>query len=163
VTSLAFILGLDVSERRIGWALVDYDSAKPVNIGTIHTPIEDDLEHRVDAWRAISHTATTAGGDIEAVILEAPYTGPNKQGSLRAAMAIGNLAGIAASRLPTSVLIDTIQPATWRTTLRISTRGKTAPLNHARSLCNDATLTDQDAADALCIATAAHTLIWRNT
>jgi Holliday junction resolvasome RuvABC endonuclease subunit len=163
VTSLAFILGLDVSERRVGWALVDYDSAKPVNIGTIHTPADDDLNHRARAWRSISIAADQAGGDIEAVILEAPYAGPNRQGSLRAAMAIGNLAGIASARLGPSVLIDTIQPATWRTTIGISTRGKTAPLNHARTLTNNPTLNDQDAADALCIATAAHTLIWRNT
>ena len=159
MTPRSVICGLDVSERRIGYALVDYDSAEPLETGTIHTPRGEDLHARVNAWRTISHNATQTG-DIQLVLIEAPYAGPNRRGSLNHAMAIGNLAGIAAARLGSSILVDTIQPATWRTLCGLPTRGKEPVLTWASDLWPVA---DQDQADALGIATAAHHTAWKGT
>ena len=158
MTPRSLILGLDVSERRIGYALVDYDSGEAVETGTIHTPPGEDLHARVDAWRRISIAANQTG-DIQLVAIEAPWMGPNRQGSMRHAMAIGNLAGIAAARLGPTILIDTIQPADWRTTCGLPTKGKT-PI-HSWAVGVLGVDVDQDQADALGIATAAHHKAWK--
>lgn len=157
MTPRSLILGLDVSERRIGYALVDYDSGEPVETGTIHTPPGEDLHARVDAWRRISIAANQTG-DIQLVAIEAPWMGPNRQGSMRHAMAIGNLAGIAAARLGETILIDTIQPADWRRACGLPTRGK-QPI-HSWACARLGVDIDQDQADALGIATAAHRKAW---
>ena len=156
MTSRAVIVGLDVSERRVGYCLADYDSGEPLETGTIPTQQGEDLHARVNAWRHISHTANQTG-DIQLVLIEAPWSGPNRQGAARHAMAIGNLAGIAAARLGHSVLVDTIQPATWRSIIGIPTRGKTPVMQWAQARWP---VTDQDQADALGIATAAHHIAW---
>ena len=156
MTPRSTIIGLDASERRIGYAIVDYDSGQPLTTGTIHTPAGEDLHARVNAWRTISSSATTSG-DIELVLIEAPYAGPNRRGSLNHALAIGNLAGIAATRLGPRILVDTIQPATWRRICNLPLRGKEHVFNWAISRHP---ITDQDQADALGIATAAHHIAW---
>ena len=157
MTPSSTIVGLDVSERRIGYAVLEYDSGEPLETGTIHTPAGTDLHDRVNAWRRISAAANQTG-DIQLVLIEAPWMGPNRQGSARHAMAVGNLAGIAAARLGPSILIDTIQPATWRRLCGLPTRGKQPVHQWA---CNRLGITvDQDQADALGIATAAHHIAW---
>ena len=156
-TPRSVIIGLDVSERRIGYCIADYDSGQPLNTGTIHTPAGEDLHARVNAWTQISHTANQTG-DIQLVIIEAPWSGPNKQRNLTHALAIGNLAGIAAARLGSTVLVDTIQPATWRRLCNLPTRGKEPVRTWAVQRLG--TNIDQDQADALGIATAAHQIAW---
>lgn len=157
MTPAAVIIGLDVSERRIGYAVVEYDSGKCITTGVMHTPAGDDLNTRVQAWHSISHAANQTG-DIELVLIEAPWSGPNRQGSIRGAMAVGNLAGIAATRLGRTVLIDTIQPTQWRALCGISTRGKEPVMTWATQVLGRNVT--QDEADALGIATAAHHTAW---
>ena len=153
----AVIIGLDVSERRIGYAIAEYDSGVIVETGVLHTPAGDDLNERVRAWHSISHAANQTG-DIELVLIEAPWSGPNRQGSIRGAMAVGNLAGIAATRLSPHVLVDTIQPTTWRRICGIPTRGKEPVMQWATQLLGR-TIT-QDEADATGITRAAHHIAW---
>ena len=159
MTPRALIIGLDVSERRIGYAILNYDTGKCVETGVMRTPAGDDLNTRVQAWHSISHAANQTG-DIELVLIEAPWSGPNRQGSIRGAMAVGNLAGIAASRLGRNVLVDTIQPTQWRALCGISTRGKEPVMQWATNTLGRQVT--QDEADALGIATAAHQLAWRS-
>lgn len=161
VTPAAVIIGLDVSERRIGYAIANYDTGRIVETGVMHTPAGDDLNTRVQAWHSISHAANQTG-DIQLVLIEAPWSGPNRQGSIRGAMAVGNLAGIAATRLGRTVLVDTIQPTQWRALCGISTRGKEPVMEWATSVLGRSVT--QDEADATGIATAAHHIAWnRNT
>ena len=161
MTPAAVIIGLDVSERRVGFAIVHYDSGECITTGVMHTPAGDDLNTRVQAWHSISHAANQTG-DIQLVLIEAPWSGPNRQGSIRGAMAVGNLAGIAASRLGRNVLVDTIQPTQWRNLCGLPTKGK-EPVNEWANQVLNRTVT-QDEADALGIAYAAHHIAWnRNT
>ena len=158
MTPRSSIIGLDVSERRIGYAVLEYDSGEPVETGTIHTPAGNDLTDRVNAWRRISHAANQTG-DIQLVLIEAPWIGPNRQGSMRHAMSVGNVAGIAATRLGPKILVDTIQPAQWRRLCGLPSRGKTPVAEWANDVLN--LRVTQDEADALGIATAAHKIAWR--
>lgn len=151
------IIGLDVSELRTGFAIVEYDSGEPIETGTIHTPRGEDLHARVDAWRYISHAANQTG-DIQLVLIEAPWSGPNRQRNVQHAMAVGSMAGICAARLGPTILIDTIQPAHWRRLYGVSTRGKADIKNKAENTLG--IRVDQDQADALGIATAAHHIAW---
>ena len=157
MTPAAVIIGLDVSERRIGFAILEYDSGACISTGVMHTPAGDDLNTRVQAWHTISHTANLTG-DIELVLIEAPWSGPNRQGSIRGAMAVGNLAGIAAMNLGRTILIDTIQPTQWRSLCGLPGRGK-EPISQWATYILGRTVT-QDEADALGIATAAHHIAW---
>ena len=158
MTPAAVLIGLDVSERRIGYAILNYDSGECVETGVMHTPAGNDLNTRVQAWHSISHAANQTG-DIALVLIEAPWSGPNRQGSIRGAMAVGNLAGIAATRLGRNILVDTIQPTQWRSLCGISTRGKEPVMTWATNRLGR-TIT-QDEADALGIATAAHHIAWK--
>jgi len=157
MTPAAVIIGIDCSERRIGFAILEYDSGVCITTGVMFTPAGDDLNTRVQAWHTISHTANQTG-DIELVLIEAPWSGPNRQGSIRGAMSVGNIAGIAASSLGRSVLVDTIQPTQWRSLCGISTRGKQPVAEWANNVLGRAVT--QDEADALGIATAAHHIAW---
>lgn len=157
MTPAAVIIGLDVSERRIGYAIVNYDSGQCVKTGVMHTPAGNDLNTRVQAWHSISHAANQTG-DIALVLIEAPWSGPNRQGSIRGAMAVGNLAGIAATRLGRQILVDTIQPTQWRSLCGLPTKGKEPVAEWANRVLNRQVT--QDEADALGIATAAHHIAW---
>lgn len=157
-TPRSVIIGLDVSERRIGYAVLEYDSGQPLATGTLHTPAGEDLHARVKAWSEISATANQTG-DIQLVVIEAPWSGPNKQRNMQHALAIGNVAGAAAARLGPSILVDTIQPATWRSLCNLPTRGKEPVHQWATRVLNRNI--DQDQADALGIATAAHQIAWK--
>lgn len=160
MTAAATIIGLDVSERRIGYAIGLYDCGTIVETGVMHTPAGDDLNIRVQAWHTISHAANQTG-DIQLVLIEAPWSGPNRQGSIRGAMAVGNLAGIAATRLGRTVLVDTIQPTQWRALCKLPTRGKEPVMEWATAVLGRSVT--QDEADATGIATAAHHIAWNNT
>ena len=157
MTPAAVIIGLDVSERRIGFAILNYDSGACVSTGVMHTPAGDDLNTRVQAWHTISHAANLTG-DIELVLIEAPWSGPNRQGSIRGAMAVGNMAGIASMSLGRSVLVDTIQPAHWRSLCGLPGRGKQPITQWANKVLGR--VVTQDEADALGVATAAHSIAW---
>ena len=158
MTPRALILGLDASPRRIGWALVDHDSGQPLHADTIHVAANDDLRARRAAFLEIAR-ATDARGDLIITTLEDAHAGPNRRGSLIHAMSIGNLEAWAIARWPSS-LVDRIQPSAWRRELGLPMRGKEPLLAWART--TSLAIKDQDAADALGIATATHKLAWRH-
>lgn len=156
MTPRSLILGLDVSARRIGWAIIDYDSAEVIRYGTADTPSGDDLLNRRDAFTEIARTADGLG-DVCAVVIEDAYVGPNRRGSLQHAMAIGNVEGFAALRWGT-ILVDRMGATVWRGALGLPAQGKGGVLDWARGLVGEDL--GQDAADALAIACAAHVVLW---
>jgi len=163
VTPRSLILGLDVSARRIGWALIDYDSGEVVRLGTEDTPAGgvsgDDLLERREAFTEIARTADGLG-DVCAVLVEDAFVGPNRQGSLVHAMAIGNVEAFAAARWGT-ILVDRLRVGVWRSVLGLPARGKGPVLVWARGVVGGG-LFGQDAADALAVARAAFVLLWRD-
>jgi Holliday junction resolvasome RuvABC endonuclease subunit len=158
------ILGLDASPKRIGWAVIDYDSAVPLKWGVEHidqirtlTKDADDLRARRLAFREISRIAN-GRGDVCAVIVEDAYVGASKLGSIVHALSVGNVEAFAAAAWP-FVLVSRVKAATWRKQIGVKQRGKEATIEWARELTGE-TLTD-DVADALGIATAGHKLVWK--
>lgn len=158
MTPRSLILGLDVSPRRIGWALINYDNATYIKANTTHTPRGNDLTNRQQAFTDIARTADSLG-DICAIILEDAYAGPNRAGTITHALSIGNVEGFAATRWP-SILVERIKPATWRKHCGLPRQGKEPVKEWAAN--KTGTLLDQDASDALAIAHAGHHLIWAN-
>lgn len=168
-TTRTLVVGLDVSARRIGWALVSYETGQALNAGCQIVSATDDLRARREAFREVARSAD-ALGDVGAVILEDAYAGPNRAGTIRHALAVGNVEAFAATRWP-SVLVDRVKPATWRRVLGLEARGKASPLAYAADAYRVETggeLADrvskrahvQDAADAVCIAKAGHVIVW---
>lgn len=172
MTPRSLVIGLDVSPLRIGWALVSYETGEAINAGCQIVAANDDLRARREAFREVARTADGLG-DVGAVILEDAYAGPNRAGTIRHALAIGNVEAFAAARWP-DVLVDRLGAAAWRSQLSLEQRGKEAPLEYARAVwsadvggelgaCVAKARHEQDAADALCIAKAGHGIVWRNS
>lgn len=153
MTSLAVILGLDVSPRRIGAALVDYETGTAIRAETHGVDRDDDLRARRTAFRNIAQDAETES-DVCLVILEDAYSGPNRRGTIIHALAIGNVEAFAQTRWP-DILVARISPATWRGLIGIK-EGKDAVRAWAGARLDSDV--DQDAADALAIATAGYEL-----
>lgn len=158
MTPRSLILAIDASPKRLGWAVVDYDTAELITSGTEHTTDPSDLQDRRSRIRWIAHEAM-GRGDVCAAFVEDAYAGPNKRTTIQHAMSVGNVEAFLLERWPL-ILVDRITPATWRSILGLPQRGKQAPLEYAQTRTTR-TLTSQDEADAICIATAANKLIWR--
>jgi Holliday junction resolvasome RuvABC endonuclease subunit len=157
MTPRSLILGLDVSARRIGWAIINYDDATPIKHGTEHTASGDDLTNRRVAFLEIARTAD-ALGDVCAVIIEDAYAGPNRAGTVAHALSVGNVEGLAAARWP-GVLVDRVRPAVWRSVIGVASTGKDCVGVWAARLVG--VEVGEDAADALGVACAGHVLIWQ--
>lgn len=153
----SLILGLDVSARRIGWALVDYETGAPVQCGVQHVPADDDLRARRIAFREVARDAD-ARGDVCAVLLEDAHAGPSRRGTVIHALSVGNVEAWAAARWP-DVLVDRVTPAAWRSSIGLPTKGKQPVIDWATDLLRFRP--SQDAADALGVARACHVLVWR--
>jgi len=149
-------LGLDVSPLRIGWAVVEAedDDAYVTDHGVI---IFDSKEWvtpgmRSDKLEDLSDNHTS----IDMIGLEAVFVGPNKLGSIRAAMALGQVESICDYLWPDAE--QKILTATqWRSACGIKQGGKESVLEWALAACAEAGVDDpenQDAADAIAIATA---------
>lgn len=151
------ILGLDVSARRIGWALVDYETGTPVACDVQNVPANDDLRARRLAFREVARDAD-ARGDVCAVLLEDAHAGPSRRGTIIHALSVGNVEAWAAARWP-DVLVDRVTPAAWRSAVGLPLQGKQPVMDWATELlgCKPS----QDAADALGVARACHALVWR--
>jgi len=156
MTPRSIILGLDVSPKRIGWALIDYDNGHHLAHGVEHVNGDDDLRARRIAFRDVTHTAD-ARGDVCAVFVEDAYVGASRRGTIIHAMSIGNVEAWAANRWPDQ-LVARIAPATWRSTLGLPTRGKEPVMAWASERVG---VVSQDEADALGVACAGHALVWR--
>lgn len=154
MSSLAVILGLDVSPRRIGAALVDYETGAAIRAETHHVSRHDDLRARRTVFKNIAQDAET-NSDVCVVVLEDAYSGPNRRGSILHALAIGNVEAFAQNRWP-DILVTRISPATWRSSIGIK-EGKDEVRRWAALRLG--TNVDQDSADALAIATTAYELL----
>jgi len=163
MTARSLILGLDASPNRIGWALVEYESARPVACNTQHVTGQDDLRARREAFVEIARDAD-AHGDVCAVILEDAHISINKRVAIQHAIALGHVEAFAAMRWP-GILIDRVHPSSWRKLIGQPTGPgtNTRTLKQNQQAWAEALLgrsVDEDASDALGIATAAHTLVW---
>lgn len=170
------ILGLDVSKKRIGAALVDHHTNRILDAST-HTISTDpnELTNRLDTFTRIA-THTNRRTTLLAVFIEDGFL-VRHTGMLASLYAIGHIEAWATQKWR-GTLIDRIKPATWRTTLNLQAHGKDDPLFYARehfhhdtnthlathlnvNRSNPRTSGEQDAADAICIALAGRALLWR--
>ncbi len=149
-------LGLDVSPLRIGWAVVETedDDAYVTDHGVI---IFDSKEWvtpgmRSDKLEDLSDNHTS----ISMIGLEAVFVGPNKLGSIRAAMALGQVESICDYLWPDAE--QKILTATqWRAACGIAQGGKQGVMDWSLGTCHDNGVhapANQDAADAVAIAWA---------
>lgn len=159
MTARSVILGLDASARRIGWAVIDYDSARAISTGCAATAADDDLRQRRQAVKEIAHTAM-GRGDVCAVFIEDVWAGPSMRGNLQHASAVGNVEAFALERWPDQ-LVARVAPSTWRKLNGIPARGKPPVAEWASAREPAREFHTQDEVDALAIATAGHYLIWQ--
>lgn len=149
-------LGVDASPKRIGWAI--QHAGRILNHGTWHVDAADDILSRREAWNMLRDEIRTAeratNRDLRIVAIEDAYLGPNRKGSLNLARTIGHVEAFAHIAFPYA-LQTRIGASTWRRALGLGATGKLPALEAARAVLNDDTLTDQDAADAICISLAA--------
>lgn len=99
--------------------------------------------------------------DPSVIGLEAVFVGPNKLGSIRAAMALGQVESVCDYEWP-EARQKVLTAAQWRKYCGIEQRGKAGVMEWARAYAilhgADHLSLDQDAADALAIAYAA--MMW---
>jgi Holliday junction resolvasome RuvABC endonuclease subunit len=156
-------LGFDVSPLRIGAALVDAGGKRitPINTKTITFPKDAWVtpSMRADAIESLSEfffPDEEDGADVKGIGLEAVFIGPNKLGSIRAAMALGQVE--MACAFEWVIAKQKVMTATqWRSLCGISQGGKQPVMDWALDQCERmyAPPEDQDSADALAIAYAA--------
>ena len=145
-------LGLDVSPLRIGWAVVcDHvvDKHGTITFGSDEwvTPgmRAEAIEGTLDVWHV-----------FDRIGLEAVFVGPNKLGSIRAAMALGQVESICDYLWPDAHQ-KILTAAQWRRLANVPPGGKESVMQWAIERCkaDDAEKpTGQDSADAIAIAVA---------
>ena len=149
------VCGLDVSPRRIGWAIMTREEPRLLSSGTEHVSATDDLRARRIAWQCIRNEIACVSrrehAQIVAIGIEDAYVGAFKRTAILGALSIGNVEAFAIASY-SWILVHRFQPAEWRSAIGISTRGKTAPLEHAQTFKPG--LSDQDEADAIGITLA---------
>lgn len=145
-------LGLDVSPLRIGWAVLHdgtiashgtivFKSDEWVTPGMRAAAIEDSL----DKWNI-----------FDRIGLEAVFVGPNKLGSIRAAMALGQVESICDYLWPDAEQ-KVLTAAQWRRLANVPPGGKQSVMEYAEAVCEKheaPKIEGQDAADAVAIAIA---------
>ena len=146
-------VGLDASPLRIGWAISVSGTIDCA--GTFHVSRDAPLLARRAFYRGIRDELRRLeelhGSDVRTIGIEAPWVGPNRQGSLRHARNIGQAEAWMFSSFPYAEQII-VQPAAWRKALGLPARGKEAPMLYAQRTHTD--VDDQDTADAICIVSA---------
>lgn len=149
-------LGLDVSPLRIGWAVIT-DTNELVNHGVIIFPSK---EWVTPAMRADALEDALDSYTFDMIGAEAVFVGVNRLGSIRAAMALGQVESICDYLWPDAN--QKILTATqWRNLCGITQGGKAPVMEWATTYCHDHdshTPENQDAADAIAIAHA--TVLW---
>lgn len=166
---MSLAIGLDVSELRMGWAVVDYDTQTPLALGV------EDLREKDGGWpedqviravRAVRERVVSLGRekeDVWVVGIESAYHGPNISRTIAHAGVVGMATATAQVTFGQHVTCYPLGADEWRATCGISNAGKredkkAACLEWASSrivwiLPRGARLTE-DMADALGIATA---------
>ena len=147
-------VGLDASPLRIGYAIsVDRTI---VQAATFHIDRGAPLAARRGFYRMIRDEVRQLeerhASDLRTIGIEAPYVGPNRQGSLNHARNIGQAEAWMFSSFPYARQLI-IQSTSWRRALRLPGRGKDAPFAYAATAW-DGVIDEQDTADAICIVNA---------
>ena len=147
-------VGLDASPLRIGYAISAGGTI--VQASTFHVSRDAPLAARRAFYRMIRDEVRQLeerhGSDLRTIGIEAPFVGPNRQGSLNHARNIGQAEAWMFSSFPYAEQII-IQPASWRRVLGIAPKGKAAPWLYADTAW-DGVIGEQDTADAICIVDA---------
>ena len=169
---MSLAVGLDVSELRMGWAIVDYDTQEPLALGVENLRDPDGGWPEDQVLRAIDHIkAHVVGrlpvehGEVYVVGIEDAYIGPSKMGSLRQAGVIGMATMAARVVFGPTVTYWPIPNSSWLEPLDIKPASrKSADIKAATrtwmlrrlpvALIPSEEVISQDAADALGIATA---------
>ena len=153
------ILGLDAQQLRLGYALCHLEDGEPVRCGCIPLAAGAGFSRSVrEALLAISAPlAFDQTCELALVAIEDAHLGPNRMGSLRHAMAIGEVRQAVDRRWPDAA-VQLIAPQEWKKLVGLrGNASKDAVMVQAHELGWMAE--EQDEADAACIAYAAW---WRN-
>lgn len=149
-------LGLDVSPLRIGWAV--YTDQTLTDHGVILFPSSEWITPGMRA--SALEDAFNEHDNFDRIGLEAVFVGPNKLGSIRAAMALGQIESISDYLWPDAKQ-KVLTAAQWRSACGIQQGGKQPVWEWAVNKTiedHSHAPTNQDAADAIAIAYA--TTLW---
>lgn len=157
------VVGVDASPLRVGWAIML--GPRLLDCGTWFVKQDEPIASRKQLWKDLRdnlrgyerHTHR----DVRIIAIEAPFVGPNRQGSLSHARNIGQQEAFAHSSFPYAEQ-RLIQPTEWRRALGLPMRGKAPAMGHASSLVAyepGEGIIDQDTADAICIADATRLIL----
>jgi Holliday junction resolvasome RuvABC endonuclease subunit len=173
-------LGLDVSETRMGYAAVDYDTCKPLALGVEDLrerdggwPEDQILRATERVWQSLKDLGFWDREEVVVVGIEDAYLGPNRMASLRHASVVGMATMAARVVFGPGVTCWPIPADSWRNALGIKGRNraekKALTYEWALSVLDDHQFfykgehgLEEDAADALGIATACARLTVRN-
>ena len=164
-------VGLDVSELRMGWAIVRYDDQSPLALGVEDLRQRDGgyIEEQVpQAVRFVRSEVQRLGHDPEEVVvvgIESAYHGPNISRTIAHAGVVGMATCAAQMIFGRQVTCYPLGADEWRATCGISNAGKREDKKRAAQWWARTMLAlwgfeaeetpAEDAADALGIATAA--------
>ena len=161
------VVGVDASPLRVGWAIML--GPRLLDCGTWFVKQDEPIASRKQLWKDLRDNLRglerASRQDVRIIGIEAPYVGPNRQGTLNHARNIGQQEAFAQSSFPYAEQ-RLIQPSEWRRALGLPPRGKVAPMDYALRLMKtnhiideDTSWIDQDTADAICIADATRLII----
>lgn len=158
-TTLAVILGFDISPRRIAMAAIDPDSEQVIHTTTATVPYHDDLRMRRQYIMSMVGNIR-AKYDIIAIFIEDAYPGRFKSTIVPHAISVGNCEAFLLERAP-DTLVMRLSPAGWRSKAELPPTGKEPILTWAIEKTGRG-LT-QDEADAIGIAVAGARIWNENT
>lgn len=145
---MSVLLGLDVQLTRLGWATADLDTGAPRRCGAFPMGREP-----AQVRHALAGVQTNGRFDVpDLVYVEGPYVGPNRMGSLRHAMVIGQVVQACDRRWPYAPVV-VIPISDWKRACDLPGNASKAAV-FASALMLGFHPEDQDAADAACIAYA---------
>lgn len=127
---MSLAIGLDVSELRMGYAVVDYDTQEPLALGV------EDLRRRDGGWPEDQVLGATEAiyrklrlenydrRDVFVIGIEDAYLGPNKKSALRHASVVGMATMAARVVFGPSVTYWPIPAESWRHALGIKGKNR---------------------------------------
>jgi hypothetical protein len=159
VTVTSLCLGLDVSPKRLGWALARLEDGAPVACGceSLDMTRTSYVEAFSYIWRAAA--GANGSGEVHYIAMELPAL-PPKSGTRSAFLAgcAWQRAYDEAMRKWPWAVVDEMQPSEWRQLAGLKGNASKAEVTeHALDIGFDTYLNGglvQDAADAACIALA---------
>ena len=157
------VVGVDASPLRVGWAIML--GPRLIDSGTWFVARDEPIASRKQLWKDLRDNLRSverdANQDVRIIGIEAPYVGPNRQGTLAHARNIGQQEAFAYTSFPYAEQ-RLIHPSEWRRALGLPMRGKAPAMEHASSFVAyepGEGIIDQDTADAICIADATRLIL----